>query len=243
MVGTDTATEEATMTLSLTEELVLLTLDPHSGRPALDSVRMKAAVAGAAVAQLTLDGALALDGPDPKRARLRRTGTAAPTDPLLSDALEQADGRRPKDAVSRLGGAGAWRDRAGALRTHLLDAMAAAGVVRREDDRVLGLFPRTRWSVADPTVLDALRARVTGALDARGGPPDPPTAALVALLSATDRLAAVTGLPKAEARRRAEAATAGDWAAPAVRAAVQEVHAVLVASMVATTAATTAATS
>lgn len=231
------------MTLSLTEELLLLTLDQRSGRPALDSVRMKAAVAGAAVAELTLDGALALDGPDGRRARLRRTGTAEPSDPLLREVLAVADGRRPQDAVSKLGGADAWRDRAGALRTHLLERMASAGVLSREDDRVLGLFPRTRWRTVDPASTDRLRVRVTGALNGGDGPPDARTAALVALLAATDRLSAVTGLPKAEARRRAEVATAGDWAAPAVRAAVQEVHAVLAATMVATTAATTAATS
>jgi hypothetical protein len=230
------------MDRSLAEEYLLLTLDPGSGRPTVDSTRLRAAVAGAAVAQLTLDGALALDRPDDKRARLRRTGTAEPPGTLWREVLEVADGLRPQDAISRLGGASAWKDRAGRLRDELLVGLVEAGVLRREDDKVLGIFPRTRWRLADPSVLARLRDGVTAALTDGAPAPSQHTVALVALLSATDQLAPVTGLPKAEARRRADVVTARDWAAPAVRAAVQEVQSVLVATMVATTVATTAAT-
>lgn len=229
------------MTRPLTDDLVLLTLDPASGRPALDSVRMKASVAAAAVVGLVVDGALALDGPTASRARLRRTGVAEPSEPALLAVLGVADGRRPKEAVSKVGGAGAWTDRAGAVREECLGRLAASGVVRREVHRVLGLVPTTRWPVADPAALEALRAEVVRALSAPRA--DARTSALVGLLDATGRLPALTGLPRREAARRAAAVTAGDWAAPAVRAAVQEVHAVLAASVVATTVATTAATS
>ncbi|QKE84682.1 GPP34 family phosphoprotein [Arthrobacter sp. NEB 688] len=230
------------MTLSLTDELLLLVLDPASGRPALDSTRLRAVVAGTTVAGLVLDGALALDGTD-KKARLRRTGTAEPTEPRLREVLELAEGRRPKDVVSKLGGAGAWRDRAGALRELALSSMTAAGVLRTEETKVLGLFPRTRWTVTDPAVVDRLRGRVTAALADSAPAPDARTAALVALLASVDRLSAVTGMPEREAKRRADAVTAGDWAAPAVRAAVEEVNAAVMAGVIAATAATTAATS
>jgi Golgi phosphoprotein 3 GPP34 len=235
--------QEDTVDRSLAEEYLLLTLDPDTGRSTVDSTRLRAAVAGAAVAQLTLDGALALDRPNDKRATLRRTGTAEPGGALLQEVLGIADGRRPKDAVSRLGGASAWKDRAGRLRDELLAGLAASGVLRREDDRVLGLFPRTRWTVVDAAVVDGLRRQVTEALREGGPAPSTHTVGLVALLAATDRLAAVTGLPKREAKQRAEVVTAGDWAAPAVRAAVQEVNAVLAASVAASTVAATAATS
>ncbi|WP_404348290.1 GPP34 family phosphoprotein [Phycicoccus jejuensis] len=157
--------------------------------------------------------------------------------------LDLAEGRRPKDVVSKLGGAGAWRDRAGALRDLSFQRMTAAGVLRHEETRVLGLFPRSRWTVLDPSLVPALRHRVAAAL-ADGAPvPDARTTALVALLSSVDHLAALTVLPKREAKRRADAVTAGDWAAPAVRAAVEEVNAAVVAGVVAATAATAAATS
>ncbi|GIL34350.1 GPP34 family phosphoprotein [Phycicoccus sp. DTK01] len=241
MEASDTP-EEATMTLSLTDELLLLVLDPASGRPAIDSTRLRAVVGGATVAGLVLDGALALDGTD-KRARLRQTGTAVPTEPRLREVLDLAEGRRPKDVVSKLGGAGAWRDRAGALRDLSFQRMTVAGVLRHDETRVLGLFPRSRWTVLDPSLVPALRHRVAAAL-ADGAPvPDARTAALVALLSSVDHLAAVTGLPKREAKRRADAVTAGDWAAPAVRAAVEQVNAAVMAGVIAATAATAAATS
>lgn len=231
------------MDRSLAEEYLLLALDPGTGRSAVDGTRLRAAVAGAAVAQLTLDGALALDRPGDKRSTLRRTGVAEPPGTLWREVLEVADGRRPKDAVSRLGGAGAWRDRAGRLRDELLTGLAEAGVLRREDDKVLGLFPLTRWRLADPSVVAALREGVLDALREGGPAPTQHTVALVALLAATDRLAAVTGLPKREVARRAEVVTAGDWAAPAVRAAVQEVNAVLAATVAVSTVAATAGSS
>lgn len=234
-MGTDDPDEEDPMsTLSLTDELLLLLLDPTSGRLGLDGTRLKAVVAGATVAGLVLDGALTLDGTD-KGARLRRTGTAEPAEPRLREVLERSDGRRPKDAVSKVGGAGAWRDRAGALRDLSLDSMTGAGVLGAEEGKVLGMFPRTRWTVTDPALVDRLRERVRAAL-ADGGPAvDSRTAALVALLAAVDRLAAVTGLPTKEAKRRAAEVTAGDWAAPAVRAAVDEVNAAVMAGIVAAT--------
>lgn len=227
------------MTLSLTDELLLLTLDPASGRPALDGTRLRAVVAGATVAGLVLDGALVLDGTG-KQARLRSTGAAGPTDPRLREVLELSEGRRPQQVVSKVGGAGAWRDRAGALRDLSLGTLTAAGVLRAEEGRVLGVFPRTRWTVTDPAVVEALRGRVVAAL-ADGAPvADARTAALVALLAAVDHLGPLTGLARREAKRRAEVATAGDWAAPAVRAAVEEVHLAVMAGVVAATGAAAA---
>lgn len=239
------------MARTLTEDYLLLALDPAKGTVAGDGVTTRATVAGAALLELTLAGVLTVQGQG-KKAVLVATGPP-PADPLRRQVLEMATGRRPKDAVSRIGGARSWKDRAGELRQATLDGLARDGVLRREDSRVLGLFPRTRWWVLDAEAVDEPRRRVSAALATVGPaagsgdappPAEPRTLALVSLLAAAGRLPAVTGLPKAEAARRAEVVTAGDWASPAVRDAVKEVQAILMTSILAsTTAATTASSS
>ena len=69
-----------------------------------------------------------------------------------------------------------------------MDQLVAEGVLRREKDRVLWVFPRTRYparhGVEPPAETEArqrMRAAVTGT-----GPVEPRTAALCALVAATD---------------------------------------------------------
>ena len=75
-----------------------------------------------------------------------------------------------------------------------------------------------------------------------GAAPDERTAALAGILQALDRLAPALGLKGADARdakRRVKDLTEGDWAAKAVRDAVQAaISAVTTASVAATSAAT-----
>jgi hypothetical protein len=46
--------------LTLAEEFLLLALNDDTGKKSVDSTRMNAALAGAAIVELTLDGALRL---------------------------------------------------------------------------------------------------------------------------------------------------------------------------------------
>ena len=150
-------------------------------------------------------------------------------DDVLADALRVVE-EKPRaagDLANRIGDG---------LKERLGDRLVERGVLERQDDRVLGLFPRTRWparSVADEA---AVRTRLEDVV-VRGADPDERTMALAALLQALDRLAPVLGLRGADAReakRRVKDLTAGDWAAKAVREAVQ-------AAVVAMTSATTIA--
>ncbi|MBR7742399.1 GPP34 family phosphoprotein [Phycicoccus sp. BSK3Z-2] len=222
------------MDRTITEEYLLLVLDRGSGRLPADPVGMRVATSGAVLAQAVLDGGLVLEH-DGEAARLVATGAGPARSAEVAEAVALADGHLPKDAVSRIGGIGAWSDRAGVLRRRAVEGLVADGVLRRADRRALGVFPVRRLELADAGPADDALERVRAAV-APGGPEsaEARTVALVALLGATGRLhPLLPGRTADEARRRAEEVADGDWAAPAVRAAVREVHAVLVTTAVA----------
>ncbi|MGK5553245.1 GOLPH3/VPS74 family protein [Actinomadura kijaniata] len=221
------------MALTLAEEFLLLALRDDTGKPMVDGTRLKAALAGAAIVELALDGALRLTGPDEphhKPGRLAATGGPV-THERFAGLVELVDGRKPKDAVSRAAGFNSWRgDRGRDLRDALLADLAEAGALREEQGRVLGLFPSRAWKPADPGVEAEILERVRAAVVA-GTDPDPRTAALVALVHAVGLLPKL--FPEAdrkELRRRGKEISERDWGGEAVRKAIQEIQgAVLIA--------------
>lgn len=240
-------TEEDEMTTrSLAEEFLLLALDDSTGKPLVDSTKMKAAIAGATLVELTMTGALRLTGHDEaefKEGRLVRTGQGEPTDPLLREVLATAHDRTPKSAVSRIGGASAWRNRAGDLKDALLLELASEGVLHPEKAKVLGLFPTTTWKPENPQAEAEVAQRVQQVV-VQGQQPDQRTAALVSLLSVVDLLPKLfPEQDKKALRERGKQVSQGNWGGEAVKKAIEEVNASVIAAVVASTAATSASTS
>jgi Golgi phosphoprotein 3 (GPP34) len=114
------------MALNLAEEFLLLAYNDVSGKPMVDGMKLNAALAGTAVVELALTGALELTD----RGRLVRTGQQ-PADSRLAVVAELADGRKPKDAISRISGLSGWHNRAGDLRPRLLPDADKRAIRRR----------------------------------------------------------------------------------------------------------------
>jgi hypothetical protein len=222
----------------LPAELLLLILDDE-GKLRVDSTKRKAAVAGAAVLQLVLDGVLELEPGEPSRARLvARPGLAAPTTAVLEQARDRAVGQTPKDAVARIGGASDWKGRATDIQESVLEELVAAGVLDRFQHRHLGVFTSTSWPVRRPKVRSDIQARIGAVLD--GGQPDPGTAALVGLLNAIDLLPKLfPRRDKKTMRHQAEQIGELGWGAEAVAQAIRQVQAAVIASIVVSTTAAT----
>ncbi len=106
-----------------------------------------------------------------RSAKVRAVAGAAPADPVLR-AAHDAVAARPRtaqDLVQRLGKG---------TRDALTDRLAERGLLERRDDRVLGLFPRTRWPAVDSSHEQDVRRRLTAVL-VQGVEPDERTGTAV----------------------------------------------------------------
>lgn len=218
----------------IAEEFLLLCLDDDSGRRLADSGRIDPALAAALLAELALRERIGVTGEDEGwrgRRRLTVTSLVPTEDPELDRALEavaENEGRRLRDLVSSSSG----RRLSKGLRDRLLDRLAAAGVLERRPGTVLGIFPTTSWPARDRSFEDEVRGRLQGALVV-GTTPSELTVTLVALLHATGMLAKVLRPEDPRTvKARAKALSEGDWAARAVKQAIDEAAAM--ASVVAT---------
>ncbi|ACZ21382.1 hypothetical protein Sked_14460 [Sanguibacter keddieii DSM 10542] len=225
--------------LTVTEDFLLLMLDETTGRPRLDSSSLPLGLAGGVLLDLSLAGRITVPergAPDAGRV------VVVPGPPLGHPVLDgglailaKDTPRKPDTVVTRLS-----KD----LREAVAGALEARGLVRRETRRVLGIFPSTTWTPVSPMAGHAVRERLWATLVV-GQDPDAPTAALVALLLATDSLhKALPGQDKRALKQRAKQVAEGSWAADSVRKAISAVQTAILASvMVATTAATTTSSS
>lgn len=91
----------------------------------------------------------------------------------------------------------------------------------------MGLFPTRRFITRDPEPEEHIRRRLQSAL-VGGETPTERTTALIALLQATNRVTKIVHTEDKRAlRARAKELSSGDWAAKAVKDAIDETFAVM----------------
>ncbi|MFI5908092.1 GPP34 family phosphoprotein [Dactylosporangium sp. NPDC051541] len=217
----------------LADDFLLLAL-ADDGTNRAGEVQLHYGLAGAVLLDLVLAGRIDLDG---ERIAVR---DATPTgDPIADDALDRiaaADQPRTPDE---------WlRPLTDGLRDRVIERQVEAGVLRRQDDRVLWVFPRTRYPSAtgtEPAAETEVRRELAAAVDGAGAVPAR-AAALLGLVQATGLVGEVLpGRPGPQLHARLAEIADGNWAAAAVRVTIARIQAV-VASMAAITAATAATT-
>jgi hypothetical protein len=201
----------------LAEDLLLLVTDDASGRLRVPTDQLDPALAGANLVELTMMGRVGLSGEGSagKPGRLIVCDSSPAGDEVLDAALRivlARAGHRPSAVIRPLG-----RD----LRRTLYERLAAAGAVRAERARVLGVFPVRRWPAQDAGHAAQVRRQVTEALVQQAAP-DPGSTALIALVHALKcehkivdpRL---SGLSRRQLRARAEEIAQSNWTSPALR--------------------------
>jgi hypothetical protein len=216
----------------IAEDLLLLAYDDATGKPDAWLSDLDTRLGGAMLLELALAGRVGIsDGASPAGPQARRGHAVvldpSPTgNPLLDGALGivAAKPRKPKDLVAPL---------AKNLKPALLHGLAQRGILRREDGRVLGIFPTTAWPAQDSTHETALRAEC-GAVLLGQQQPTPRTAALLALAQGTTLIKhLVPPERRREAQARAKELLKTSWAHDAVTKAVDEMQAaIMVAVMV-----------
>lgn len=222
------------MTVTLGEEIALLALDDDSGA-AKDRHAAGWAVAGGILLELTLAGRVVADD-----ARLTVVDPAPTGDALLDGRLTALTDWAAQDKKAKVGD---WltKDQAKAFDA-AVESLCARGVLTERKHRTLGIFVSRRYPEADGSVEREVRHRLADVV-LYGAEPDERTTGLIALLHAADlHRAAFPDVARKQVEPRMEAVAEGQWAAEDLRAAVQDMQAVLAAVTVATTVAATVVT-
>jgi len=211
--------------LLIVEDLLLLLLDDKTGTIAGEGT-LYYPLGGAVLVELALRGEVQ---PDDSRTLFNGIRIAAvkgelPSDPLLRQAYEKVASkpRGVQELVIEIGTP---------LRGEVLDRLVQRGFIRKESRRVLGLFNTTRMPAQRPDYEAELLERVRAVL-VDGVEPDPRTAALVALLSASGTLPQFHPAIKWSGKvyQRGKEFEAGNWGAAAVNTAIASTTAAIAAS-------------
>ena len=202
----------------IAEDLLLLLYNDESGKPITGNPGLDYSLAGAVLIELTQLGKvdIAVAGDQVRVGRLKVLDTSSTGDAILDERLALLagkSGQRPKNLIGKL---------SKGLRNQVLARLAERGVLEAKKDRVLGLFPVTRWPAKDARHEAGVRTALGGVLKV-GTQPDQRAAALIALLSAADAVPKVItdAVDKRALKRRAKEFAESDWAAEAVRQAIQ----------------------
>ncbi|WP_043503232.1 GOLPH3/VPS74 family protein [Georgenia sp. SUBG003] len=209
------------------EDLLLAVTDDATGKLLVSGAEVDVALGGALLVELAHRELVDVAGPDDRvrEGRLIVRNATRTGDDLLDEALAAVvakEGKKPRTVVTKLGKK---------IRPRLYDRLVAAGVLRAENGRVLGLLPTRRWPTENAVPESAVRARLVEALRV-GAAADARTAALISLLAALGAVHKVVdpvplGLTKRELRARAKQIAEGEWAGKAVRQAIDAMNAAL----------------
>ena len=216
--------------MMLAEDLLLLLTDDDTGKLAASGTEVDMALGGALLIELALTGRVDVAGPDDRV----REGRLVVRDPgptgngLLDEALAtvaQKEGKKPQSVVARLGKG---------ARVRLYERLAEGGILRAAEGRVLGIFPTHRWPAENTAHEASVRAGIVTALR-NGTTTDPRTGGLISLLLALSAVhkavePSSVGLSKREMNANAKRIAEGDWAAKAVRAAIDSMSAAVIAA-------------
>jgi hypothetical protein len=221
--------------MSLAEEFLLLAYD-EDGTPLTDGTHLDNGLGGALLLELALAGRV--DVVD-RRVVVLDPGTTG--DPLADEALARIGAepraRKPGHWVTKL---------SKRARPRILEKLVGDGVLTVEKDRVLLVFPRTKYPSANgepPAVEAEARQRMRDAIGG-SGPVEPRTAALCALVAATELDRKVLrDLDRKRVKARLKEIGEGAWAAEAVRKSIEEIQAAVMIAIVASTTAATAGSS
>jgi hypothetical protein len=217
--------------MNLPEEFALLAYN-DDGTPVTDGTYLDNGLGGALLLELALAEKVDVDGKKVVVLDPEPTG-----DPLVDQAL----GMIVNDDKAR--NPGHWVTKfAKHARGQVLDQLVEKGIVHREEGKMLWVFPRTkypaRYGIEPPAETEA-RQRMTAAVTS-AGPVEPRTAALCALVAATDLDKKVFhDLDRKQVNARLKEIGQGAWAATAVKKSIEEIQAAIMVAVIAGSSAAT----
>jgi hypothetical protein len=203
----------------LAEHLLVLLYDPETGRPLVASGKADLALGGALLVELA--ERRRIDLTEPHRVTKNRTVVVVDPTPTGDDVLDESLRRisaqhsaRAQVVLSKI---------AKDVRGRLLERLAAQGILRSEQTKLVGIVPASAWPAADVQTIEELKRGLRHVLEDQR-PPTRQEAAVISLLHAVGAAATVlgdAGLGRRELDRRAKAIAAGNAAAEIVHQALK----------------------
>lgn len=214
--------------LSLAEELLLLALHDEKGKiVSAASMSLLYGLAGALLLELSLRDRITIEN---KKLILRDDKLTG--DEIIDEAIvkirQSKKPHKPDHWVSKLSGMKNMKDR-------LLDRLVYQGILRKEEKKVLWVFPSKQYPTVNGKPERDARALIRAAL-LDGAPPDERTKTIVSLVVACDLINEI--FPKGERRRakkRAKEIAASDPFGKAVSDATHANQMVIFASVMVVT--------
>jgi len=208
--------------LSLAEELLLLALNDEKGTVLMaGATGLPYGLAGALLVELIAAGLLRIEG---KALVAAPSGSARDEilDGVLSEIRSAKRTRDIKHWVGKVGRSGRK------IKAKLAERLVAKGILRKEEKRLLLIFPTTRYPQVNPRPEYGVRERVRAAL--RGmTPPDERTAALISLVHACDLVGPLFEKgERREAKKKAKEISANQPVGSAVARTVEAVKAAVI---------------
>ncbi|GGM04270.1 MULTISPECIES: GOLPH3/VPS74 family protein [Micromonospora] len=170
--------------MRLADELFLIGHDDFTGKPLAAAKVLDTALAGAALAELILDGRLSIENAavvaldnQPRQEPL--------TDLVLGEILRRGSGHSTRLWLAFIRDEMQIRERVGTR-------LVSGGWVRREESRGLSLRMSVRWPGVNPNQVAAPRVRLAASLQQDHRPLDTTTATLAALTRAGNLVKVLT---------------------------------------------------
>lgn len=212
----------------IADELLLLAIDETTGKNLAATTNLDAGLVAALLVELTLSERISIAPAEAgwrEKGRITVISTAPTDDPDLDSVLaklEAKDGQKVKNLISPM----TWKPVSSGLRDRRLAGLMQRGVLTEQRSAVWGI---RQHPTLDPVPRLEIRNRVRSAL-VDSLTPTERTVALIALLEATGILPKVfANEDKKALKARAKRLSEGDWAAKAVKDAIAEMTAVMVA--------------
>ncbi|MGW6443485.1 GOLPH3/VPS74 family protein [Lentzea sp. NPDC055074] len=197
----------------LHRDLMLLFVDPRTGRLHVSSSAAENALCGAVLLELVNSGHIAFE---PNGKKLQVVDPSPPNDPVLHEALGRlTKPLRPQSAVVQI------RKR---LWDNVIRQLQDHALIRVEPRKVLGIFPAKSYPIVDEAADTQLRKAVGEVVHGYRGA-DARTGSLITLLYAVKAVHKVFEGDDREMKKRAKEIARGNWAGDAVRRAVEAIQA------------------
>ena len=213
--------------LSLYEEIMLLALRDKEGTVHASGMYTYA-LGGAILAELLLRGRIRVD--DPKKKLIGLADAHGTGDVLLDECLAKVAAAKKRASVrtwlSRFAGVKRLKERT-ALQ------LCQRGILRADEDKVLGIFTRKIYPEIDPRPEHALIDRLREAVLSAGRAVEPRTVVLISLARSAEVLKTVFSKAELKERKaRIEQIVNGEVVGKATQEAIEAVRAALVIAAV-----------